>query len=99
MDRQSELESFESNVEPDGGGSGPEFRIYRPNGTLSVIYFTAFESDEIATSEAEKIARLGYQVDIWRGATRINSVSGHNVPVLANVGLTRMVSKAHDMDH
>jgi hypothetical protein len=79
MDRQSELDSFESKAGPDTRESCREFRIYRPNGTLSVIYFTAFESDEIAISEAEKIARLRYRVEIWRGGTRIDQISDSNV--------------------
>jgi hypothetical protein len=79
VDRPSELESFESNVEPDGAMPSREFRIYRPDGLLSAIYFTAFESDEKAISEAEKIALTGYMVDIWRNGTRINRIGGRNV--------------------
>jgi hypothetical protein len=79
MDRQSELEFFDSTIEPDASSPSCEFRIYRPNGSLSVIYFTAFESDQRAISEAEKIARTGYLVDVWRSGARIDRVSGHNV--------------------
>jgi hypothetical protein len=78
MDRHSELESFESNSEADGAGASRELRIYRPDGALSIIYFTAFGSDAKAISEAEKIARRGYEIDVWRGGTRISRVSDFN---------------------
>jgi len=52
-----------------------ELRVYRPGGVLSVIYVTAFESDAKAICEAEKIARYGYQVDVWRDEARIDRVS------------------------
>ena len=82
MDRQSELESFKSHVEADAGVLCREFRIYRSNGALSAIYFTAFESDEKAIAEAKKLARFGYQVDIWRDGTRIDQVSDRHLPAM-----------------
>ena len=80
MDRRNELESFESRGKSDAGVLCREFRIYRSNGNLSVIYFTAFESDDKAISEAEKIARFGYQVDIWRDGTRIDQITDRHLP-------------------
>ena len=81
MDRQS-VGSFESNGGPGIGVPRREFRIYRPNGTLSVIYFTTFGSDEKAIAEAKKIARFGYQVEMWRGGTRIGQLSDRRLPEL-----------------
>jgi hypothetical protein len=74
MDRQSVLDAFESEVEPNADVQRAEFRIFRPNGILSAIYFTAFEDETIAALEAEKIARLGYQVEIWRGGKRTDQI-------------------------
>jgi hypothetical protein len=83
MKRQTELGFLEFEVELDIGVASPEFRIYRPNGALAVIYFTAFRCDEEATFEAEKIARCGYHVDIWVGGTRTNRVFGPSSPSVA----------------
>jgi hypothetical protein len=78
MERKSELESFESKIEPGVSVACRELRIYRPGGALSVIYFPSCESDGKAIAEAENIAQYGYQVDIWQGETRIGRVSGRN---------------------
>jgi hypothetical protein len=60
----------------DGASSARrQLRVYRPDGALSVIYVTAFESDAKAISEAERIARYGYQVDVLRDGTRIDRIS------------------------
>lgn len=74
MDRQSDLEVFEPKVESGAGLQRAEFRIYRPSDILSIIYFTAFEGEDVAASEAKKIARLGYQVEIWRGGKRTDQI-------------------------
>ena len=79
MNRQNELKSFGSNVEADVGVARRELRIYRPNGALSVVYITAFESDATAIVAAENIARCGYQVDVLRDGTIIVQVSELNV--------------------
>jgi hypothetical protein len=59
MDRQSVLDAFESEVERNADVQRAEFRIFRPNGILSAIYFTAFEDETIAALEAEKMRNLG----------------------------------------
>jgi hypothetical protein len=74
-DSQSRPVSFRSTDEDGASAARRELRIYHPNGALSVIYVTAFESDAKATYEAEKIARYGYQVDVWRDGTRIDRVA------------------------
>jgi hypothetical protein len=66
---------FESNSEAGSVSVCRELRIYRPDGTLSIIYFTAFGSDQEAIYEAENIARRGYQIDVWRDGTRIGQIS------------------------
>lgn len=80
MGRQTELELSEPKAELDIGVACRELRIYRPNGALAVIYFTAFKCDEEAIFEAEKIARCGYHVDIWISGTRTSRDSGRNLP-------------------
>ncbi len=79
MDYQSELGSLETSVETSDVLACREFRLYRPDGTLSVVYFATFDSDAEAISNAERIARHGYQVDIWRDGMRINRVSVSDV--------------------
>jgi hypothetical protein len=71
--------SFRSINETARGAARRELRIYHPNGALSVIYVTAFESDAKAIAEAETIARYGYQVDVWRDGVRIDRVSALDV--------------------
>jgi len=75
MDSHNGPGSFRSRGETAAGAERRELRIYRPNGALSVIYVTTFGSDAKAMCEAEKIARYGYQVDVWRDGTRIDRVS------------------------
>jgi hypothetical protein len=79
MERESELESFESKAEPGISVAPQELRIYRPGGALSVIYFPSCESAGKAIAEAEHIAQYGYQVEIWQGETRIGRVTDQNV--------------------
>lgn len=74
MDNQNRPESFRSTDRASASASR-ELRIYRPDGALSVIYVTAFESDAKAISEAERISRYGYQVDVLRDGTRIDRIS------------------------
>ena len=89
MDRQSVVKAFESNGGPGIGAPCREFRIYRPNGTLSVIYVTTFVTDEKAIAEAKKIARFGFQVEMWRGGTRIGQLSERRLPKLGPRRLSR----------
>lgn len=77
--QSSRPDSFRSTNETAAGATRHELRIYRPDGTLSVIYVTAFGSDAKAILEAEKIVRYGYQVDVWRDGTRIDRISERNV--------------------
>ena len=79
MNRQNGLKSFGSDVEVDVGVVRRELRIYRPNGALSMVYITAFESDATAIAAAENITRYGYQVDVLRDGTIIVQVSELNV--------------------
>jgi hypothetical protein len=74
MNYHNELEPFDSSAEPSDAALCPELRIYRPDGALSVIYLTAFENDTEAMAEAERIARNGYRIDVWRDGRRIAQV-------------------------
>jgi hypothetical protein len=80
MDFHNELDAIKTDTWTDANTASREFRIYRPDGVLSVVYFTAFETDERAIAEAEKIARYGYRVDIWRGRTRIERIAAGTAP-------------------
>ncbi len=75
IDGQSKLASFRLIAGAVTDTARRELRVYHPDGVLSVIYVTAFESDSEAIYEAEKIARYGYQVDVWRDETRVDQVS------------------------
>ena len=74
MNNQNGPASFRLKSEAATGAARRELRVYHPDGVLSVIYVTALESDAKAVCEAEKIARYGYQVDVWRDGTRTNRV-------------------------
>jgi hypothetical protein len=52
-----------------------ELRIYRRDGTLSVIYVTTFGSDAKAILEAEKLAGYGYRIDVMRDGMRIDRIA------------------------
>jgi hypothetical protein len=75
MGSQNSPPSFRSIKDTAGGVSRRELRVYRTNGALSMIYVMAVGSDAKALVEARKIARCGYQVEIWRDEVRIDWVS------------------------
>jgi hypothetical protein len=79
LESQNQPASFRSINETATGAARRELRIYRPSGALSVIYLTTFGSDAKAIAEAEKIARYGYQVDVWRDGVRIDRVSALDI--------------------
>lgn len=74
MGHRAALASFGPNAEVDNTTACCELRLYRPDGALSLVYFGTFESDGKAISEAKKLARYGYQIDIWRDGTRVGRV-------------------------
>lgn len=80
MDYKSESESLGTNVEADDALACRELRLYRPDGTLSAVYFATFDSDANAISDAERMARCGYQVEVWQNGIRITRVSVSNAP-------------------
>ena len=75
MDSQKGPGPFRSIREPAAGVVHRELRVYRPNGALSMIYVMTFGGDAKAIAEAKKVARYGYQVDVWRDGVRIGHVA------------------------
>jgi len=74
MGHRTELVSVGANAEVGNALTCRELRLYRPDGALSLVYFGAFESDGKAISEAKRLARYGYQIDVWRDGTRVGRV-------------------------
>jgi hypothetical protein len=74
MGHRAALVSFGPHAEVDNAVACRELRLYRPDGALSLIYFSTFESDEKAISEAKKLARYGYRIDVCRDGTRVGRV-------------------------
>jgi hypothetical protein len=80
VDYENELESLGA-VEQTGDVLGcRELRLYRPDGTLSAVYLATFDSDANAISDAERMARCGYQVEVWRNGMRIDRVLASTAP-------------------
>jgi hypothetical protein len=74
MDVRTALVSFGLTARVDNALTCRELRLYRPDGALSLVYFGTFESDGKAISEAKRLARYGYQIDVWRDGTRVGRV-------------------------